>query len=346
MNPETITQITNYSLIGIFVLICIGLLIAMIRGWKKGIWRTCFRMIIMATLFVLTFCLMRVVCDALAVMPLNWLPFKSIVLTNDNGEVYYVALTTFKDTVREVAKGYYYINHIPYSPDRIIAIANAFADTTVKMTYVLFSFFLILIFGNLLCLILWHLIFKKIVPLIAQKLVRVKWLAMIQNGITYILVMVLFISPLSTMVNLLNQSYQQNKEQVNKNNQIVQTATCFLDTYNESIFGNLFNWSADENGITFDAKLMGWLTQTSTEYGDLNLVNELDNLLDLSMYLTNALGDGMELTFEYVDLITDETVDAIFDALGNSELFTMVLPAAFFQLYGWIVAERPLSAAK
>lgn len=324
MTPETLALITKFSLIGIFALILLGTLIAGVIGWKKGIWRSTYKMMFMFTLVLLAAVLLKPLSQALADMPLSFLPFRSIKIINQTtGEYIYVSISTFEKTIKECAAAYYYVNHLPYTYTEIASLSVAIADTAVKFAYVVISMLLVAVLGSLLQCILWHLLFKRIVPKACERLVKIKWLAMIEGAVSFALLAVLFISPLSSMVNIANYNYQR-KELVS-DNETVKYVDAFLNEYNNSIIGKLYGLTADENGLTFDAKMLDWITTSQSGDQSFSLFKELSTLTDIGLIYASALA-GNTYNVSIKEILTDENIETLFNSISESEFLTSVIP--------------------
>ena len=125
--------------------------------------------------------------------------------------VYYIPVTSVKETATEFVKALYYVFDISASPSSLTNIAFAIAESAIKIVIFIVDIILILIFGNLFSFITWYAIAQHLVPKFVRKTVKVRWLGAIETAVTFVITTALFFTPLTSLVNTLNQSYQNNK---------------------------------------------------------------------------------------------------------------------------------------
>ncbi|NLB49920.1 MAG: hypothetical protein GX807_03890, partial [Erysipelotrichia bacterium] len=124
-----------------------------------------------------------------------------------------------------------------------------------------------------------------------------------------------------------NQSYQRNRP--TNQDQMITTVGGFVDAYNDSLFAKvLFNWTVDEQGMTFDTRLFDTFTTGVSDDFTFSLVSELTNLTDLLMVGINGivLDEDADSFIDFASLISQDVVNSVFDFLGKSQIITTVIP--------------------
>ena len=321
----------NIGLIVLFVLLALGLLIAALRGLKRGIWKSTHNMLFMFSLLFIAFFTLNALTDIIGSFQISYFIKGTLYITREfeDGAVltYNVPITTVKETLIEYVKGFYTLFNVSASAASATNFALALASSLLKIAIFIVEMILIVTLGNLFSWLTWVLIFRHFIPKIARKVVKLKWISMAETMVTFLVVTVLFMTPLTSLVNSLNQSYQRHKTETN--NQLITDIGNFVDAYNDSLFAKiLFNWSVDSKGMTYDTRLFDTLTTgVSGEYS-IGLVGELANIFNVAVTAGYGItaADGSEITYDPTAMITKEVVDLAFDVVINSDLVTNVLP--------------------
>lgn len=330
---ENLGLYVNIGLYVLFGLIVLGLLIAALVGYKKGVFSSTFRLLFMGMLVVLAICLLNPTASLIGNIPINKIiGTKSIVMTNTaSNRDYTVPITTVFDTVREFFKGYYILFNVSGgSSVTPSSYSLAVAISIVKLITFLMDLIFILIFGNLLSLILWHALFKHLIPKIARKKIKLPWVGMIERMVTYLLLMFLFMSPLSSMINIASQAYKRNKLG-DSSNSTVQMVGTFLDTYNNSLIANaFFNWTVDDNGLTIDAKFISSVTAASIDETAISIIDEINNIASVASAASILIDNNNQFTLSPLlsGEVATEALMALFDSIQNSNLIMGILPIA------------------
>ena len=329
----TISEIINLSLIGVFVLLILFFLIAALRGFARGVWKSTHNMIFMAGLIVASFVTLDALTEFVGSFPLNWIVKGSFYISRTIDGVpitYYVSITSLKDTLTEFVKGFYTLYNISASAKSAVDFAMALTGSILKIIVVIVDIILIVTLGNLLCFLSWTLIFRHLVPRVARKKTKMRWIGLAETAVTFIMVAFMFMMPFTSIVNSVNQAYQRNdvKNKLKNDNEIVENVGNFVNSYNNSIFAKiLFNWSVDDQGMTYDTRLFETLTTgVSGEY-TINFVREIVNITDLAFSGVGAITiEGNEVVVEIGSLITKEIADKALDTIINSTIIQTVLP--------------------
>lgn len=328
-----IAQITTYFNIGLlvlFLLIAIGLFFAGLRGFIRGIWKSTHNMIFMLSLVLIAFFTLNVLTDFIGSFDISMFWKGSLYITRNIEGVpttYYVPITSVKDTLTELIKGFYTLYNVSASASSAANFALALTGSVLKIILFIVEMFLIVTFGNFFSFLTWYLIFQHFVPRIARKLVKLRWVGMLETATTFLVVTFLFMTPFTSLINSFNQSYQRNRPKTD--NQIVVNIGNFVDAYNQSLFAQIFfNWTVDANGMTLDTRLFDTLTTSVSGEYSIGLVGEFANLTNIIVSSADGFSSTGETEFGFdpTSLISKDLVDLAFDSIINSDLITSILP--------------------
>ena len=289
INVQQITAYFNIALVVLFLVFIGGTLLSALRGFRRGVWKSTHNMVFMLTLIIIAFVTLDPLCKFVEGFDLSRFIHGSLYIRQlEEGVetmVYYIPVTNVKETASEFVKGLYFVYDVSASSSSLTNFAFAIAESAIKIVLFIVDIILILIFGNLFSFITWYAIGQHLIPKFVRTTVKVRWLGAIETAVTFVVTTALFFTPLTSLVNTLNQSYQKNKP--NSDNEIVMNVGNFVDAYNNSLFAKiLFNWTADENGMTFDTKFFSTFTTGISEDVSISLLKEFSNA---SSVLVNAL---------------------------------------------------------
>lgn len=327
-NAELINQILNYSLLGLFIFLILTFVLSIIIGIFKGVLSTTFKLVMFAIFIVVAF-----ICLTPMYNFVSNLDFSSqnlfINLSNSNtGQIISIPITSIKDTSVKVIEGFIYlfeVNNVPSS--EIHALAIGLSEMIIKYLIVIIDVVLIATLGSLFIWILWHVCFKHFIPKLVRKTVRVKWLAAIENGIICVVVSALFLMPFTSLVNTINQSYQRYGKE--SDDPIVNDITGFIDTYNDSMFAKtFFNWTVDENGATFDTKLLDSVISVTIGDMETSFIDTVGNITDLGSSIIDVFAPANDAFIDYGALLSEETLKSLFANLNETQIFIYLLPIA------------------
>lgn len=329
-------EITNIVLISLFSAILAGVVIAAVTGIVRGFFSSTFRMLFMLSLVGVALAFLSPTIDAVKSFDIAAFSEKynlgiSLYVNIANAETgiqIYVPVTNVFDTLANTIEALMQAYQVPGAPSEIAQTAWALASMIIKYGVLLVDMILIITLGYTLCWILWHLCFKHIVPLVVRKLVKIRWLAAIEEVVTYVVVGGLFIAPLTSIVNVANQSWQ--KIEHDPNNELVQNVDKFVNLYNDSLFAKtFFNWTVNDQGLTLDAQLIDYVTTTVVGGAEVSLTQTLSSLTDIGSLLLNSVTDingNNPINFGY--LLSEKTLTELFSSINKSQLFTYLLPIA------------------
>ena len=327
-----ITQYFNIGLLVLFLLIVIGLFLAGLRGFLRGVWKSTHNMIFMLSLVLISFFTLTVLTDFIGSFDISIFWKGSLYITREIEGVpttYYIPITSVKGTLTEFLEGFYTLYNVSASAESAANFALALTGSILKIIVFIVEMFLIVTFGNFFSFLTWYLIFQHFIPRIARKLVKLRWVGMLETATTFLVVTFLFMTPLTSLVNSLNQSYQHNRPKTD--NQLVVNIGNFVDAYNNSLFARiLFNWTVDQSGMTLDTRLFDTLTTSVSGEYSIGLVGEFVNLTNIIVSAADGLSSGEDsnYTFDATSLVAKDVFDLIFDSIINSDLITSILPVA------------------
>ena len=330
MSAGLFAQIVNIGLIVLFVLIIVGFIIAAFIGYKRGIWSSTYRMIFMLILVAAGLLSLSAIAEIIGNFNLDPLiPYETIVLTNDKtGMVYFAPITSFHETLVSCLRGFYYLYNVSGSYAAATEFAEALAYSAVKLVAFVVIMTLVVTLGWLLSTILWHALFKRLIPKLARNKIKVRWVGAIMNSVTYVVVGFLLLSPLTSMVNIINQNYSRR----NDDNEIVSYLNGFMDSYDNSLFAKtFFNWTVDSSsGLTLDATILNNLTSSSLENGSIGIISSVSELTNIASILAEniLIGPNGEITFSVPEMVNQEYIEALFASLKDSNLLMTIIPIA------------------
>jgi len=325
MDINTLKTIISVSCIVVFVLIILGLIISIIVGIKKKVVKATFDLFFMGTLVIIALFLVQTISNLL--MTINLVPMiGSSFNLSMNGSSVVVAVGTVKETLVNTLKGFCELNKIAITTSLLTQIDQL---SILIMNYATFmaELIIILILGSLLDCLLWHLCFKHFIPTVVRRLKKLRWLAMLENMTKYIIVGGLFIASGTSLINTVNQAWKKANIDTS-GNETLQIIDSALSTYDNSILGKLFSWTADANGVTMDTALVNsFISTTVNNYSSsvLDLVNELSSIAST---VAGGFKISSSVTVDLTYLTSVSTVYSFLNALNNSNIIYSLLPTA------------------
>ena len=225
-----IAQITNYFNIGLlvlFILLAVGLALAALRGFRRGVWKSTHNMVFILALIIIAFVTLDPLCKFVENFDLSqWIHGSFYIRqTLEEGviQTYWVPVTSVKETATEFVKGIYLTYNVSASTANATNFAFALAESAIKIVLFIVDMILIMTLGNLFSFLTWFLVSKHLVPKIARSTIKLRWLGAIETAVTFVVITALFFTPFTSLVNSLNQSYQKNKP--SSENQTVMNVT-------------------------------------------------------------------------------------------------------------------------
>ena len=330
IDPTQLTQYLDYALFGIFGIVALGF----INGYIRGIWKEGFHLIFVGGLVVFSILFTRQLVDLFMDVDLSSIAasagYPSISLNVNNTPII-VSVTTPYQTIYNLLEQSLLGFGIFITP----SIADlVFGLTLLMLRYLLFIVLAIIIFlfGEWFAAILYFIPFRFLIPRHFRKKVKMRLLGGAAGAMKMVLILVMFLSPFTSLINSVTRSFKDFDEQYGNqiDAELYEEIMSFVDVYDDSTLAQtLFSWSVTENGLSIDAALMDYVTGQDLDGYRLTLANELGSVTEIAAAL---IGSGaIDSTFTTIDtslLLTEDFVTNLISALTGSVLIMKILPIA------------------
>lgn len=329
IDPATVTMVFNILLVALLVIILIGGLVALFRG----VWNTTFRLLFVGTLVVLSYVFAKDITNQVASFD-----FSSMFSSPIQFELFEetITVTSGLDTMEQMIAAFtahqenQSVQAVLSDPQTVQLIHDV---AFLLLRFVIFVVLgvLIILLGEFLAGLFYHLLFKFFIPKKIRKHVRLRLVAFFEGIVKTTLVASMLVIPFSSLLNTISKSAKNGNRDID--NKTYQDILSFVDAYDNSYFSQLlFHWTADSNGNTFDMNLMNYTLSDSSEEG-LIFTDELGTILDVAVTL---FGSGSmeydastgQLIIYQSSILNSEVVCAVLDTLSRSSLLTRALPIA------------------
>ena len=330
INPTQVSQYLDYALYGIFGLVVLGFF----NGFRRGVWREGFRLIFVGGMVVFSVIFTRQLVDLFMGVDFSSIAasagFASINL-NLNATPIIVSVTTPYNTIYNLLEQALLAFGILITPSIAELVIGL---TLVILRYLLFIVLAIIIFlfGDSLASILYFIPFRFLIPRHFRKRVKMRLLGGAAGALKTLLVLTMFLSPFTSLINTVSTSFKDFDEQYGDqiDAELYNEIMMFVDTYNDSTLAQtLFSWSITDNGLSIDSALMDYVSGQNLDSYRLTLANELGSVVDIAATL---IGSGaIDSTFSTIDtslLLTEDVVTNLVLALTGSALIMKILPIA------------------
>ncbi|MFA6620421.1 MAG: hypothetical protein WCS90_04760, partial [Bacilli bacterium] len=339
----TITDITHYLDIGLLVLFVFVLVTAilyflrgLLRGWRYGT----YRLIAFAILFVIAFLTLGPIADAIG----NWdmssfsLPAISYVVEN-NGNTYNISATfgTPYAVVQKLVHDTLLAYDVNASPEQVSNYAIAFGKSLLMLITLFLDGLLLATLGNLFVMLLWHIAFIHTIPKDKRQEAKKKGklISGLEELVIGVVIGAMMLFPFTSMVNSLaygwNQTTEDEKTSLSANNEICKTVQGVVDTYNNSLFSQVFfAWTKNSDNMSYDMALTNFLTQGSYSDASVGVINEMTSFAKMGSLLVEGglISDkGLDQT-KLPLFLTSRFAPELLRSLGQSSLVTGLLPYA------------------
>ena len=321
-------QITTYVNLGLAV-IAIFVLIGFLIGLADGIWKKTFAVVF----FVISF-----LCLILFIKPIgNFIYGYDITKIADTFNISLPESIAEAKTIGQLV--YDQIEQILVNSNtnitlnaESIKIIDGLALSVIQLAAFIIGVVLIFILGSLFCPLLYHLIFKWIIPKRIRKEHKVRILGGLMGIVETVCILSMLLVPFSALVNTValgTKDVEKNTQSSNSDNEIYNLVTNILEGYNNSILAKaLFSVTID--GKPIDIKLMDYIVDNKNlEENNIHLLDEIQNLssvaLDGLAKGVISLADG---SINYSVLLESEFAKSALYTLSDSSLICTVLPIA------------------
>lgn len=344
-----VSQIVNYLDIGLTVafFVVIGLLVlafvsGLFKGWRYGTYRFLF----FAVLLLVCFCTLKPLASALGSLDLSqWVPSDARIQFDFNvdGNVVAVdsAITSLRETafnvIAQVLKGL----NVSMDPETLSVYATSLVESLLVILLVFIESIVLLILGSLLCLLFWHVLFKRFTPKEKRKKKTLRLLSGIEEFAISIALLAMLITPLTSIANAVSSSFSAADSESDSSlgakgkevtPEIYETVKKVVDTYDDSLFSKaFFSWSKNAEGQTFDTALFNYLSAIGTD--EKNVVSFVGELSSFTKVATYAVKGGIlnEEGVSRASLVTfalSSYMPSALSALAESSLVEVMAPYA------------------
>lgn len=340
MNAADIINILNYGLIGLFALVCFVLVFSFIRGLFRG-WRYgTYRLGYFAIHIIIGLALLPSLAGWIGEVDLASLSNATSGSFDLNGTTISFQIGTIKETgldiVTQVMR-----NYSPSSdPQAVYNLAFSLVGSMLQLVAILIEGLLLATIFHFFCFLLWHLFFKRIIPIQNRKASyrKGKLVSAFEDLVIAVVVGAMILVPCSSLINSVIHGFDtavtsnEQKEKIKLNGEPYQIAVEAANTYDNSLFSKvLFSWTMNEEGKTFDQVLMDWLTSSDYNNTKISFVSELQNVTEIASYAVESgiLSENVSDAHRIYLFLTSEFAPKLITSLAKSNLITGVLPFAF-----------------
>lgn len=349
-NIESVINVMNMVLLGVFIGILAILVIAFLRGLGRGWAYGTYRLVFMGLLIVGAILSLRFIGNGLADVDLvglgvtGWIGQTEVSFPLDmgGGEIQLTApITTIRETGVNLITQALQASGIEADPTTLLGLATAVILSFVCVILLVIEALVIWIVGGLLCTLLWHLLFKHFLSSRdedGEKVKKLKIISAIEEVLVSAAILAMFISPLTSLVNVVSKTYSkipkgENHAVMRANDEWYGILTDVVDTYENSLLSKtFFGWYTDpETGLTFDAALIDFITTVDvdgTGEKKISVLRELKNVVELAGTALNAgifTEENLE-NFNFATLLTSDVIPTAIRCVGRSELIQTILP--------------------
>lgn len=330
INPEQITQFINY---GFYALIAI-LVIAFFVGYIHGIWREGFRLIFVGGMVVFSVIFTRYIVNFFMDIDVSQLASNAgmgMINFEVNGMPVIVSVTTPYLTIEALLEQGLLAFGVPMTANVTELVVGL---TLVILRYVLFIILAIFIFlfGDFLADLLYFFPFRYLIPRHFRKKVKLRILGGFASATKVFLVMAMFLSPFTSLVNTVSKSFEKIEDNFGTeiDAALFSDIMSYVDAYNDSTFAQtLFSWSITDDGLSIDTALMNYVTGQDIDNYRLTLANELGVFMDIAATIVaSGAVDGSLSVVDSSLLISEDVITNLFASITGSTLLMKILPIA------------------
>ena len=329
LSVQNIAFYCNLGLIGIVLISLIGLF----RGVGRGVWKTSFSVFYYGILILLLILLVGNISTALYNMDLTWL--KNI--THFNMAVDGVEQNTAGEYVHALVESYAKQSNMNVNMADAQAAIDGLAIAVIRLLTYIIGLILILITGLILCPLLYHLIFKHIIPKKVRKEKKLRVLGGVLGFAKSLVITGLCFIPISGLLSSVTSSIKDEDGNIKRANNYNTTQNSDANVMYDLVMNILEGYDASYlskvlglpiNGSPMDKNLMNFITQS--DFGnnqDVCLYNEFGTFASI---FVDAMSTGaINLATSEVSmsvLLESQFAKNTLYALANSSLVNVLLP--------------------
>lgn len=358
IDPSNLVNIIDSVLFGLLgvtiVLVLLGFIRGLFRGWRYGT----YRFVMFALLAALAFLTLKPMVEAIGNLELaqfglgtSWqLPVFTVTINGTSVTIASQGTTAFTAVSGYIENLCKALN-VNMSPADLSAYALSLAVSFLSLVMIMVDAVMIAVFGTFFVFLLWHLAFKRFVKKENRKASykKGKLIGGLTNCLVSVICLAMLLAPLTSMANSLSAAWHKGQlDQEDQttlhtvDNSVYQAIDGAVKAYDNSAFAQaFFAWTKDSNGETLDMKLVDFLTSTSVSLGEQEQVQMsfLSEVSSLAQVFTIAVQSGVisEDGFNNIKwplLLTTSAAPEALRSLASSRLVTGILP------YGLSILEN------
>ena len=329
LSVQNIALYCNLGLLGIVLISLIGLF----RGIVRGVWKTSFSVIYYGILILLLILLVGNISTALYNMDLTWL--KNI--THFNMTVDGVEQNTAGEYVHALVESYAKQANMNVNMSNAQAAIDGLAIALIRLLTYIIGLTLILITGLILCPLLYHLIFKHVIPNKVRKEKKLRLLGGLLGFVKSLVITGLCFIPISGLLSSVTSSIKDEDGNIKRANNYNTTensdtnvmydlAMNILEGYDASYLSKVLGLPI--NGSPMDQNLMNFITKS--DFGNNQEVALYNELGTFASIFVDAMSTGaINLATSEVSmsvLLESQFAKNALYTLANSSLVNVLLP--------------------
>ena len=329
------TQITQYLNIAFFVIVAI-IVLGGIVGLIRGVWSSGFRLIFVGILVILSYILAGTLGTAVANINLASFNIPSFTI---GGNV--IEVTTIKETLVNALAAYGAgeggdVQKILDDPNTVKLITELALMIVRLLTFIILAIIVIVV-GNLLATILYHVLFKHFINKDLRKKVKLRLVGFAFGLVKTSMVASMLIVPFSGLLNSISVAFKNASDENNEvklDSELYAQLKSWIDAYDGSMLAQgLFGWT-ELGGKTMDMRLLDIIT--SDKDSTMKLSEEMSNITTVAATLigTNAVsvsgGEGgtVSIGVNAAVFLDSKITSTLLSVISSSALCTQLLPIA------------------
>lgn len=332
INPEQITQYLNISFYVIVAIIVLGGVVGLIRG----VWSSGFRLIFVGLLVILSYALAGTIGTAVSKMDLTSFNIPPFSISGTTIEA-----TNLQETLVKVIAAYGAgeggdVQKILDDPNTVKLITELALMIVRLLTFIILAIIVIVV-GNLLATILYHVLFKHFINKNLRKKVKLRLVGFAFGLVKTSMVASMLIVPFSGLLNSISVAFKNASDENNEvklDSELYNQLKNWIDAYDGSMLAQgLFGWT-ELGGKTMDMRLLDIIT--SDKYSTMKLSEEMSNITTVAATLigTNAVsvsgGEGgtVSIGVNAAVFLDSKITSTLLSVISSSALCTQLLPIA------------------
>lgn len=328
-----ISSIIEISLMAFFVLGALGLIAAASAGYRRGVYKSTYKLLGLALFLLLAVVTAKPLMDL--VMNISLSRFVPAIDTNvaiGQREIYlHVNVGNVESTLTDLVTAFCKEIDATKYIENINQFAHSIVVNGISLAIFFVDIVLIVTIGNLFLELFWLIIFNKAAPKLAQRIGKVKIIGMVETMITYVVIFFLLLSPITSIANSINQGVRKSKVD-NSDNADVREIINLVDIYDNSLFAKaLFNWNTSLNseGITLDKFFIDLFSEKANEGSVLSFTTEVGNLVTQICDVASHIDPNGVVGIDFCDEMVDDFMKIFTESDFITSTFEIALELAF-----------------